>query len=118
MTRTTTLPVPCAHGAGISPNGRRFYTTNFPGGGANGLWVINTDDNTVISSVNTPYSGPHNIELTPNGRKLYLTHSGANNKVTIYEVSNRNPIPVLQGEVTVGTNPFGIEFVPESWEED
>ena len=118
MTRTTTLPIPGAHGAGMTPNGRRFYTTNFPGGGVNALWLINTDDNTVVSSINTPYSGPHNIEMTPNGRKLYLTHSGANNKVTIYGVSYRNPIPVLEGEVTVGTNPFGIEFVPESAEED
>ena len=118
MTPITTVPLPGAHGAGMTPNGRRFYTTNFPGGGANGLWVINTDDNTVLGSTNTPYSGPHNIELTPNGRKLYLTHSGANNKVTIYAISNRNPVPVLTGEVTVGTNPFGIEFVPEASEDD
>ena len=118
MTQLTTIPIPGAHGAGMTPNGRRFYTSNFPGGGTNGLWVIDTHNNIVLGATNTPYSGPHNIEFTPNGRKLYLTHSGANNKVTIYTVSKRNPVPVLAGEVTVGANPFGIEFVPEDCEDD
>ena len=73
---------------------------------------FDTDTNAVLGSMNTPYTTPHNIELTPNGRKLYLTHSGANNRVTIYTVSNLYPVPVLAGEVTVGAHPFGIEFVP------
>ncbi len=118
LTRETSIPIPGAHGAGMARNGRWFYTTNLPGGGTNGMFAIDTDSNTIIGSTNTPFSVPHNIELTPDGRKLYLTHSGANNKVTIYTVSHRNPVPVLVGEVTVGSNPFGIEFVPAASEDD
>ena len=95
-------------------NGRFFYTTNLPGGGTDALFTIDTKSNTVIGDpVDSPYAVPHNIALTLVPDKLYLTHSGAtSDKVTFYDVSNRNPIPVFAGEVTVGLNPFGISFVP------
>lgn len=118
MTTVATIPIPGAHGAGMTRNGRWFYTTNLPGGGNAALWAIDTKTKAVVGPTNTPYTTPHNIELTPNGNKLYLTHSGTNNKVTIYNVSHQNPLPVLAGEVTVGTNPFGIEFVPAVSEDD
>ena len=50
--------------------------------------------------------------LTPSGRKLYITHSGANDKVTIYQRSHGQPVPAYVGEVTVGDNPFGLAYVP------
>jgi YVTN family beta-propeller protein len=108
------IDVPGAHGAGMSPNGRVFYTTNLSGGGTDGLFAIDTQANTLIGEpVDTPYPVPHNIALTRNGRKLFVTHSGATaDKVTIYTVSEQNPEPVLAGEVTVGLNPFGLAFVP------
>ena len=40
LERVTALPIPGAHGAGMTRSGRRFYTTNLPGGGASGLWAI------------------------------------------------------------------------------
>jgi len=55
---------------------------------------------------------PHNIALTPNGRKLYVTHSGPNDKVSIYRIHGNDPVPVLVGDVTTGMNPFGLAFVP------
>ena len=62
--------------------------------------------------MDTPYAVPHNIALTPNGRKLYVTHSGANNKVTVFTTKGLfDPIPEFSGEVTVGDNPFGLAFV-------
>lgn len=109
----TVLTILGAHGAGMARNGKRFYTTNLPGGGIDGLFAIDTDTNTIIGVTDTPFAVPHNIALTPNSKKLYVTHSGAtSNKVTIYTVSNRNPVPVLSGEVTVGFNPFGLAYVP------
>jgi DNA-binding beta-propeller fold protein YncE len=106
------IPVPGAHGAGMSPNGKVFYTTNLPGGGEDGLFAIDTGSNTVIGSSDTPFAVPHNIALTRNN-KLFLTHSGATaDKVTIYAVSTGQPIPMLIGEVTVGLNPFGLAYVP------
>lgn len=105
------ITVPGAHGAGMAPSGRVFYTTNLTGGGMDGLFAIDTKTNTVIGSADTPYPVPHNIVVTKN-KKLFLTHSGgASDKVTIYAVSVANPIPTLIGEVTVGLNPFGLAYV-------
>jgi len=106
------IPVPGAHGAGMRRDGKVFYTTNLPGGGAGGLVAIDTRSNAVIGAVDTPYSVPHNVALTPDGRTLFLTHSGPNEVVTVYTASRRNPVPVLAGEVTVGLNPFGLTYVP------
>ena len=107
------IPVPGAHGAGMRRDGRVFYTTNLPGGGANGLFAIDTRTNTVIGSADTPYPVPHNIALNRQGSKLYITHSGGTaDKVTVYTASKHHPVPVLAGEITVGLNPFGLAFVP------
>ena len=108
----TELTVPGAHGAGMSPNGKVFYSTNLPGGGTDGLFAINTRTNTVLGSSDTPFAVPHNLIVTRND-KLFLTHSGsASDKVTIYSVSSNEPIPTLIGEVTVGLNPFGLAYIP------
>lgn len=111
MNLVTTIAVPGAHGAGMPLLGRTFYTSNLPGGGANGLFAIDTRSNTVIGSVDTPFAVPHNIALTLLARKLYLTHSGPTaDKVTVYKISRHNPVPVFQKEITVGLNPFGLAF--------
>jgi DNA-binding beta-propeller fold protein YncE len=93
-------------------NGKVFYTTNLTGGGTDGLFVIDTNTNTILGTTDTPFAVPHNIVVTKND-KLFLTHSGgASDKVTIYDVSTSQPIPVLAGEVTVGLNRFGLAYVP------
>jgi YVTN family beta-propeller protein len=108
-----TLDVPGAHGAGMSRNGRYFYTTNLSGGGDAALWTIDTQTNQIIGDpADAPYTVPHNIALTPNGRKLYVTHSGPNDKVSIYRAGRGDPVPELMGEVTTGANPFGLAWVP------
>jgi DNA-binding beta-propeller fold protein YncE len=108
------ISVPGAHGAGMTQSGRYFYTTNLPGGGSGGLLTISTVTNELVGGqVDTPYAVPHNIALTPIQSRLFVTHSGpAADKVTVYAVSERDPVPTLLGEVTVGLNPFGIAFVP------
>ncbi len=106
------IPVPGAHGAGMRRDGRVFYTTNLPGGGTDGLVAIDTGSNTVLGAVDTPYTVPHNVALTPSGRTLFVTHSGPNDKVTVYRASHADPLPVYAGEVTVGLNPFGLAYVP------
>jgi DNA-binding beta-propeller fold protein YncE len=109
----TILDVPGAHGAGMTRNGRYFYTTNLPGEGIDGLFAIDTEMNSVIGATDTPYPVPHNIALTPSGRKLFLTHSGdTSDKVTIYRIRGNDPVPLFSDEVTVGFNPFGLAYVP------
>lgn len=108
----TDIAVPGAHGAGMSPSGKYFYTTNLPGGGTDGLYTINTKTNVVVGAADTPYAVPHNVVVTKNN-KLFVTHSGAtSDKVTIYAVSNTSPVPTLIGEVTVELNPFGLAYIP------
>ena len=105
------LSVPGAHGVNITTNGKVLYTTNLPGGGTDGLFAIDTKNNTVIGTSNTPYAVPHNIALTPNSKKLYLTHSGGtSDKVTVYKISNHNPVPEFVKEITVELNPFGLAY--------
>ena len=113
METVKVLEIPGAHGAGMATSGRFFYTTNLSGGGVDALWTISTRTNEVVGEpVDAPYGVPHNIALTPNGRKLYVTHSGPNDKVSIYRVFGTDPVPVLVGEVTTGQNPFGLAWVP------
>jgi DNA-binding beta-propeller fold protein YncE len=114
LARETELPIPGAHGAGMSLNGRYFYTTNLTGGGTDALFAINTRTLEVVGDpVSAPYAVPHNIALTPNGKKLFVTHSGpASDKVTIFERTGHSPVPDYADEVTVGLNPFGLAYVP------
>jgi DNA-binding beta-propeller fold protein YncE len=113
LAEETILDVPGAHGAGMSRNGKYFYTTNLPNGGTDALYTIDTRRNEVVGSpVDSPYPIPHNIALAPNGKKLFVTHSGGNSdKVTVYRTRGNDPVPQFVAEVTVGLNPFGIAFV-------
>ena len=111
MNLVETISVPGAHGVNITTNGKVLYTTNLPGGGADGLFAVGTKNNYVIGTTNVPYAVPHNIVLTPNSKKLYLTHSGGtSDKVTVYRISNRNPVPEFIKEITVELNPFGLAY--------
>jgi len=111
MNVVETISVPGAHGAIMTTNGKVFYTTNLTGGGTNGLYAIKTRNNQILGSTNTPYAVPHNVALNNSSRKLYLTHSGGtSDKVTVYEISNHNPVPVYLKEITVELNPFGLSF--------
>ena len=114
LEQITVLEAPGAHGAGMAFNGKHFYTTNLTGGGEDAIFTIDTRTNTIIGEpTDAPYAVPHNIALTPFPDKLYLTHSGGTaDKVTFYDVSIGNPVPVYAGEVTVGLNPFGLSYVP------
>jgi DNA-binding beta-propeller fold protein YncE len=116
MEHVTVIDVPGAHGAGMTLSGETFYTTNLPGGGDDGLFAIDTATNTVVGApVDTAYPVPHNIALTNGGRTLFVTHSGGTaDKVTIYETYGDDPTPVHVGEVTVGLNPFGLDYVPST----
>ncbi len=111
MNLVETISVPGAHGAIMTTNGKVFYTTNLPGGGTNGIYAIKTRTNNVLGSTNTPYPVPHNIAVNKSSRKLYLTHSGGtSDKVTVYSISNHNPVPVFLKEITVELNPFGLAY--------
>jgi YVTN family beta-propeller protein len=106
------IEVPGAHGAGMPVAGGRFYTTNFASNGTDGLFAIDTRTHRIVGSAHTPFPAPHNVALTPDGRKLYVTHSGLNNHVSVFEVGANTATPRLLRTITVGLNPFGLDFVP------
>jgi DNA-binding beta-propeller fold protein YncE len=112
MAVRSTIELPGAHGAGMTVSGRIFYTTNFSSAGTDGLFAIDTESDTVVGVANTPYSTPHNVVVTPNGHKVFVAHSGPNNQVSVYRVHPTDPRPRLAGSITVGQNPFGIDYVP------
>lgn len=111
MDLVETISVPGAHGAIMTTNGKYFYTTNLPGAGTSGLFAIKTRTNQVVGSTDTPYPVPHNVAVNRSSNKIYLTHSGGtSDKVTVYKISNHNPVPVYLKEITVELNPFGLAF--------
>ena len=113
LSSVTEISVPGAHGAGMRDDGKVFYTTNLSGGGSSGLVAIDTEGNSVMGAVNTPFAVPHNIALTSKGAKIYVTHSGPTaDKVSIYSAEDSAATPELLGSVTVGLNPFGLAYVP------
>jgi len=115
METTEILDIPGAHGAGMAWNGRTFYTTNLPGGGAHGIFAVDTRSDNILGSVDTYMDNlvavPHNIALNHNSKKLYLTHSGGNsNTVTVYMVDPASRLPQFVTEIEVGFNPFGLAY--------
>jgi YVTN family beta-propeller protein len=107
----TSIPVSNAHGAGMSPDGSRFYTTNIAGGGSNGLLTINTATSTILDTDSTAFNTPHNIVIAPDGLQLFLTHSGSTNSaVSIFYLAGAGSPdnPAFNNSVTVGANPWGI----------
>jgi YVTN family beta-propeller protein len=119
LAQVASIPVPGAHGVWIPRSGRTLYVTNLPNGGTDGLFTIDLETNAFIGEpIDTAFPTPHNLVATKDGRKLYLTHSGATaDKVTVYAISKKEPVPVSVGEITVGLNPFGLAFVPDAGDE-
>jgi hypothetical protein len=108
------LPIPGAHGAGLRVNGRTLSTTNLPGGGTDALWTIDRRSNIVVGNpVDAPYGVPHNLALAPHGGWIDLNHlGGTGDKVTVYRAEGRSRVPTYVTEITVGSNPFGLAYVP------
>ena len=108
---TDLIEVPGAHGAVTSLDGGRFYTTNLPGGGSQAVFAIDTRRNEIVGEpADAPFSVPHNLALTPSGQRLFVTHSGTNDKVSIFRVQRGGRLHLV-GAVTVGVNPFGLAYV-------
>lgn len=129
LAKLAEIAVPGAHGAGWTPDGKYFYTSNLPGvandqGNKDALWTIDTKTRAIVSSAPFPSAEQfpdlqvaHNITVNANGTKLYLTHSGhaedsATGDLSIWDISGANGDPQLLSVISVGLNPFGIAYIP------
>lgn len=120
LTQVGAIEQPGAHGVISGGDGRYTYTSNLPGGGPNGLFVIDNVTNEIVGDldgVDTPFPVPHNVALTEQDQNLFLTHSGAtSNQISFYSLEDPT-LPQLEGTVEVdGLNPFGLTYA--SPEED
>lgn len=106
LSEVETLMVPNAHGLGMNIDGSYLYIGNIAEGGTQATYTLDLNTNSLVGSpVDAPFSAPHNYAVTSDNEKLFLTHSGANDQVSIYTL---NPTPTLIHSVMVGDNPFGL----------
>lgn len=66
-----------------------------------------------LSPVEAKGGKPLDDALTPFGKKINVTHSGSNDRVSVFVTKGFFfPKPNYTGDVTVGQNPFELAFVP------
>lgn len=107
----TTHAVPNPRGASISADKNRFYTTNATGGGTDAIWAISTQTLDIFAPEDSPSPIPHHCAGDENnGRRLYVSHRGAGDTVSIYNTTQANPDPVFIKEITVGSDPQGLDY--------
>lgn len=114
-----TPEVPNAHGIVTSENARHVYVTNIKEGGDNAVWALSGNGKRSFGSGDTWYDVPHNLALDAAAKRLFVTHSGAdNNQVTVMKIREQES-PIAVNHVKVGTNPFGLGLVTNSfWPSD
>lgn len=106
------IAVNSAHGAGMAADGDILYVTNIAGGGTDGIATIDTVAQSLVDSTDAPLATPHNAAVSDDQTKLFVTHSGAtSDKVSVYDISGPNRVPVLIGTVDADLNPFGLAAV-------
>ncbi|MBW2731609.1 MAG: anti-sigma factor [Deltaproteobacteria bacterium] len=103
------IPLPGAHGAGMSPDGSTLYVTNLPAGGAMALYTIDLKSGVITGApVSVQSDGkPHNLAVSASGDELVLTHSGPTaRRVSVFSLTGAEP--QLVANIDSGTNPFGL----------
>lgn len=89
-----------------SVDGQFIYITSTAN---NAIYTFDVGSNELLASVvTTTLAGP--TKMTHTGDRLFVAH-GALNRVSVFAVSNGNPIPIEIANIDgVGLNPFGISF--------
>ncbi len=103
--------VPGAHGLYWRSDASVIYSANIASFGENSLYVINNQQlgpANLVSTLDSASDKPHNLVADFDSQFVFLTHSGMNNIVSVYDISNGTQF--LKTVVT-GANPFGIGVV-------
>lgn len=103
------IDVPSAHGIFVSDRGE-VLVTNIAGGGVDAVFELGRRLSEVVDTADTSAPVPHNLTVADR-RQVFVTHSGATaDLVSVIDLDQQG----FGGQqlVTVGTNPFGLAFVP------
>ncbi|RYZ88982.1 MAG: hypothetical protein EOP06_10025 [Proteobacteria bacterium] len=112
---------PNAHGLQFFGTGTNKYifSTNIGDGGANALRLLKFDDinyklgvgiiTFFTNNASAPIGTPHNIATSLDSDLVFVTHSGANQEVSLF---TKSPSGVsFAKSITTGKNPFGLALV-------
>lgn len=104
-TELTTIDVGVAPGAvAFTPDGTRAYVTN---AGSGTVSVINTADNTVLTTIPDLGAAPGSVVVHPDGTRAYVTLD--NNTVAVIDTSTNSVVTSIPG---VGDGPVGLAISP------
>jgi YVTN family beta-propeller protein len=92
---TTTVQLPYGGGAGlaVTPDGTKVYVSGAAGSGQ-GIFVIRTADDTVISFIPLQTVGIFGVDLSPDGKRLYVS---TQNGLTVVETATEVIVSALPG---------------------
>ena len=87
----------------VNPQYHRAYI-----GGTSSVMVINTDDNTTVTTIPTAGGQVYGIAVSPDGSKVYATNTTAGTVSVINPANN-----TVVGTIQLGSNPAGVTFTPD-----
>ncbi len=100
-----------AHGLFWKSDASTVYSANISSRAMGALYVINNKPfgpANLVNILDSSSDTPHNLVADFDNNVLFLTHSGMNNIVSVYDISNGAK---LMKSITTGANPFGIGIV-------
>jgi YVTN family beta-propeller protein len=101
-------------GLAVTPDGKELYVANSGSGFGGDVWVITTDDNRVVATINGSFpGGPVDIAITPNGLFAYVTavfSQGESLQGRIWVIDTRTRTVVATIELAY---PEGIALTPD-----
>lgn len=99
------------HDVAVSPDGTRVYVTCEGVGGQQGvgtLAVIETTNNTVISTIPVGGFFPRGVAVSPNGTRVYVANQ-SDNTVRVIDTASLS----VTATVNVGAGPIGVAVSPD-----
>ncbi|WP_436843919.1 YncE family protein [Streptomyces sioyaensis] len=92
-------------GIAITPDGTRAYVTSF---GAGSVSVINTANNTVLTTITGVGTNLVGVAITADGTRAYVADRSSNNVRVIDTATNT----LIGPAITVGTSPARVAATP------
>jgi YVTN family beta-propeller protein/VCBS repeat-containing protein len=89
----------------VTPDGSHAYVTNVMD---NSVSVIDTNTNTVVTTITSVGNQPQSAAVTPNGTRLYVTNT-LDNSVTVINTGTN----AVTNTISLSNRPLGIAITPD-----